>query len=241
MRISLVIPAYNEENRLPPFLASIVGYLHQQPNALHEIIVVDDGSSDATYQHAKSWQAKLPHLKVIQQSRNQGKGKAVQTGVLAATGEAVVFIDADGATAITELPKMRAALTEAQIGIGNRWMAGAVTRRHSALRQLSGWANRLYMSLFGLGNIDTMCGFKVYHRAVARQLFAHLLEDRWLFDTEIAYKATRQGYSIKNFPIIWESKDGSKLGAGTLIKAGVRIWPLIRQVNRQLRRSKVAV
>jgi dolichyl-phosphate beta-glucosyltransferase len=88
------------------------------------------------------------------------------------------------------------------------------------------------MGLFGLGRIDTMCGFKGYRQPVAKKLFSNLIEPRWLFDTEVAYKAVRQGYSITNFPIHWESKDGSKLGTLTLFKSALGIYPLIAKIKR---------
>jgi dolichyl-phosphate beta-glucosyltransferase len=234
MTLSLVIPAFNEEQRLRPFLTSISEYLGQHPLVIDELLVIDDGSTDQTAAVANAFKKQLPRLSVIQHVENQGKGAAVQTGMLAARGEYIVFMDADGATSITELPKMIEALRSAQVAIGNRWMAGAKTARHSFMRAFAGWANRQYMQLFGLGEIDTMCGFKGYHRDAAHRLFNNLLEKRWLFDTEIAYKAKRLGLSIKNFPISWESKDGSKLSVLTLVKAAFAIWPLIHRLNRQL-------
>src|SRR3989344_1237809 len=185
MKTSLVIPAYNEEARLGAFLASVASFSAAHPQLIHEIIIVDDGSRDQTKRIAERYQSELP-LKVIAHSANRGKGAAVQTGVMAATGDYIIFMDADGATPITELPKMLAALRNHQIGIGNRWLPGANTQHLAPLRRLSGWLYRHYMALFGLGAIDTMCGFKGYRRVVARALFARLTEERWLFDTEVA-------------------------------------------------------
>ena len=230
MLVSLIIPAYNESNRLPHFLTSVANWHKTKPGILLEVIVVDDGSSDNTYNLAKSFIGKLP-LQVIKHNRNQGKGAAVQTGVMQAIGNLIVFIDADGATDISELPKMITALQNSDIAIGNRWLPGSKTERHSPLRQLSGLVYRKYMSLFGLGKIDTMCGFKGYQKKVAKDLFTNLIEKRWLFDTEIAYKAMQNNRSITNFPISWESKDGSKLDTKTLIKSALQIWPLIRRLK----------
>jgi len=230
MSVSIIIPAYNEEKRLGAFLESIVNYTNQRQQDIHEIIVVDDGSSDATISVAEKFSSRLP-LRILKHNQNKGKGAAVQTGIMAANGDYIIFIDADGATPISELPKMTDALQQTQVAIGNRWMIGSQTERHSFLRKLSGFVYRNYMSLFGLGKIDTMCGFKGYHRDVARKLFSNLIEARWLFDAEIAYKAVKAGYSIRNFPIKWESKDGSKLDASTLIKTAFQIWPLIRKIK----------
>jgi glycosyltransferase involved in cell wall biosynthesis len=232
MKSSLVIPAYNEERRLRSFLTSVSQYVKEHPSDIGEIIVVDDGSTDRTTAVAQEFSDRLP-LRVIAHRHNQGKGAAVQTGILAASGEHVIFVDADGATPITELPKMVAALQQAQVAVGNRWMDGAKTQRHSTLRRLAGWTYRHYMALFGLGQIDTMCGFKGYRRDVARRLFQRLEEKRWLFDAEIAYRTIQAGYSIKNFPITWESKDGSKLDTKTLLRTALQIWPLIRKIKPQ--------
>lgn len=229
--LSLVIPAYNEAARLPAFLASIAAYHRAHSSLISEIILVDDGSTDATADVARQYTNQMP-LKINRLSVNQGKGAAVQAGVKQAVGDYIVFMDADGATDIAELPKMIAALQNYDIAIGNRWLPGSRTERHSLLRRLSGWTYRRYMGLFNLGQIDTMCGFKGYRRPVAQTLFAELIEPRWLFDTEIAYKAVRRGYSITNFPINWESKDGSKLSTFTLLKSALGIYPLITKIKK---------
>lgn len=232
MKISLVIPAYNESRRLSPFLSSITKFYQRHQNDLREVIIVDDGSSDNTVEISQSFQRRLPILRIVQHDKNRGKGAAVRTGVLAARGDAIVFMDADGATPIEELPKMITALARGDVAVGNRWLRGAITERHSSLRRLSGWAYRTYMRLFGLGKIDTMCGFKGYRLNAARDLFGTLLSERWLFDTEVAYKAVKRGYHIINFPIRWTSKDGSKLGTFTLLKSAFQIWPLLRKVKK---------
>lgn len=219
MRLSLVIPAYNEAKRLPAFLGSIRNF-----KGIDEVIIIDDGSTDGTGQVAKGFT-------VLRHEKNRGKGAAVKTGVMAATSDLIIFMDADGATPITELPKMIEALKTADIAIGNRWMPGAKTERHALLRKISGFTYRKYMSLFGLGEIDTMCGFKGYHAPVAKALFKDMQEERWLFDAEIAYKAVQKGYKIKNFPIAWTSKDGSKLDTKTLLKTALQIWPLIHKID----------
>ncbi len=233
MKLSLVIPAYNEERRIAPFLKSISEYFALHPEYDSEVLVVDDGSVDATGRVAQEHGASISNFRLITLKRNQGKGAAVQAGVLAAQGDVVLFMDADGATGIDQLPKMIHALERADIAIGNRWMNGAKAERHSALRALSGFLYRNYMRLFGLGGIDTMCGFKGYKRHVAKDLYEHLQEKRWLFDTEIAYKAVRRGYAIENFPIAWESKDGSKLDTKTLITSALAIFPLILKIRKQ--------
>jgi glycosyltransferase involved in cell wall biosynthesis len=236
MSVTLIIPAYNEATRLTPFLVTIMQYVRRHPKDIREILVVDDGSHDTTNQIAQRFHAQIPKLKLLRHNTNKGKGAAVQTGIRSARGDLVVFMDADGATSISELPKMISALQENDIAIGNRWMTGAKTQRRSALRRLSGLVNRTYMRFFGLGDIDTMCGFKGYRRAVAVDLFQNLLEERWLFDTEITYKARLRGYTTANFPIRWTSQDGSKLSTYTLLKSALHIWPLIRKIKKAEKR-----
>jgi glycosyltransferase involved in cell wall biosynthesis len=232
MSASLIIPAYNEEKRLAPFLETVMAYVKQHPADLMEVLVVDDGSRDQTPEIASAFQKRDPRIRIIQLTPNQGKGAAVAAGVAAAAGNPIIFIDADGATPITELPKMLAALQVSDIAVGNRWLSGATSERHSPLRWLSGLVYRNYMKIFGLGHIDTMCGFKGYQQAVAKTLFQDLLEKRWLFDTEVAYKAKQRGYSVTSIPIRWTSQDGSKLSTFTLFKSALQIWPLIRRLRR---------
>lgn len=238
MSATLVIPAYNEAGRLRPFLASVAAYHKEHPRDISEIIVVDDGSTDTTAAVARQFTALLPQLDVISYAGNRGKGAAVKKGVLAARGDTIIFMDADGATAIDEFPKMQQALQGHDIAVGSRWMRASQAQRSSFFRHLAGWAYRRYMKLFGIGEIDTMCGFKGYQRHVARDLFTNLLEERWLFDTEIAYKAVVRRYHINNFPIRWESKEGSKLSGRTLLATAFQIWPLIQRIKQQEARRK---
>ena len=150
MNLSLVIPAYNEESRLGAFLESIIAYYRSHPAGIEEILIVDDGSRDATVHVAQNAAQKLSKIRVLHHEQNQGKGAAVKTGVMAARGDCIVFMDADGATPITELPKMISALEKADMAVGNRFLPGAKTERHTVLRKFSGFVYRKYMSLFGL-------------------------------------------------------------------------------------------
>lgn len=241
MTVTLVIPAYNEEQRLGVFLARVAHYAAQHPGAFHEIIVVDDGSSDQTVAVARRFAPQLPQLRIISHVQNRGKGAAVQTGVLAAKAELIIFMDADGATDIAELPKMLMALQDHDIGVGNRWLKQSEAKRSSWFRHVAGATYRRYMQLFGIGNVDTMCGFKGYRREAARDLFTELLEPRWLFDAEVAYKAKRRGWRVANFPIQWRSIDGSKLSAMTLLATAWEILPLMLRIHRHERRRSSTV
>lgn len=232
MSVSLLIPAFNEGSRLPPFLRDLKQFMQSNPEMITEVIVIDDGSRDNTAAVTEKIAQEIPELRLLRHEKNRGKGAAVQTGVMAAKGDFIIFMDADGATGPEEIPAMLAALQKADIVVGNRFLPGAKTERHSLLRQISGLTYRLYMKCMGMGNIDTMCGFKGYRQEVARDLFSHLLEERWLFDTEIAYKSVLRKYTVTNLPIRWESKDGSKLPTRTLIKSAFQIWPLITRLRK---------
>lgn len=232
MTVSLVIPAYNEEGRLPAFLRQLSTWNTEQRTPLQEIIVVDDGSVDRTGEIADGFGTALP-LRVIRFPENRGKGAAVQAGVLAARGDLVIFLDADGATAAAELPKMRTALARAPIAVGNRWMHGSQVTEREPFRALSGRIYRMYVGFFGLRGIDTMCGFKGFQRDVARTLFEPLREARWLFDTEIMLRARRRGYEIASVPIAWTSKHGSKLHFSALVRAFFALPLLALRVSRE--------
>lgn len=232
MRVSLVIPAYNEEGRLPPFLQQIERFHQEHPGVIVEVLVADDGSTDRTAAVAEAFANRLP-LHVLRLPRNRGKGAAVRSGVLAAAGDAVIFMDADGATGPDELPKLVDALERAPIAVGNRWIVGSLVTDREPFRAFSGWVYRAYVSLFGLGGIDTMCGFKGFRRDVANGLFANLHDERWLFDTEIMLRARRRGLRVENVPIAWTSKHGSKLGPWALARAFFTLPVLALRVLRE--------
>lgn len=234
MSVSIIIPAYNEETRLPAFLQELTRFHADHASTLTEVLVVDDGSSDGTESAAAAFAGLLP-VRVIRLPRNRGKGAAVQAGVQAATGDAIIFMDADGATGPAEIPKLLAVLSRAPIAVGNRWIAGATVAERAAFRAFSGWVYRTYVGLFGLKNIDTMCGFKGFRRAVARELFAHLRDERWLFDTEIMLRARLRRLPIGHVPIAWTSKHGSKLRPSVLVQSLLRIPLLALAVWREER------
>lgn len=238
MNASLVIPAYNEERRLPGFLRALSDFHASSGGILREILVVDDGSTDRTAETAGTFGSVLP-IRVIRLSVNRGKGAAVRAGVMEALGDVVIFMDADGATAPGELPKMLKELEHSPLAVGNRWMPGSHVAEREPFRALSGWIYRTTVGLFGLSSVDTMCGFKGFQRDVARTLFEKLREERWLFDTEIMLRARRLGYRIANVPIAWTSKRGSKLRPAVLARAFFQIPLLAIRVRRE--RSPVSL
>ena len=215
MQLSVVVPAYNEEGRIRPTLERIASHLAELGQE-HEILVVDDGSTDATVQVVGEIAASWPTVRILRQPENRGKGAAIRAGVLASTGEEVLFSDADLATPIEELAKLRQHLQGGcDIAIGSRAVTGADIRvRQSVLRMLMGKTfNRIVRLLVVPGISDTQCGFKLFRGAVARELFAESHVDGFAFDVEILLLA-RGRYRVAEVPVVWRHVEESKVALG---------------------------
>jgi dolichyl-phosphate beta-glucosyltransferase len=207
--LSVVIPAYNEARRLPQSLGTISRYLREAGWSA-EIIVVNDGSADDTVKVANQFGE---DIKLINLPVNQGKGAAVQTGIMAAQNDLVLFTDADLSTPISELPKLVEAVEAgADIAIGSRAQTGSAIEKYQPLyRQLLGkFGNSLIRLFLGVPFYDTQCGFKLFRRQVGQQLFKVLLFKGWSFDFEIVYRAQYGGYLIKEVPVRWAHQTDSK-------------------------------
>ncbi len=223
MTLSVVIPAYNEVNRLPATLASIAQFFgaNQRALTLHEVIVVDDGSSDGTAQVATSWSDRLP-MQVRILPKNCGKGAAVREGVLHATGELVLLYDADGATPIDAVLRLWEAMktTSAPIAIGSR--VDDSTR--VSMRAHRRFIGRTYHALCaGLhpGIRDAACGCKLFRQAIARELFARQRIQRFAFDIEILAMAHVRGYTIVEVPVDWTAVEKSKV---RIVRDGLQMF-----------------
>ncbi|HOT00461.1 MAG TPA: glycosyltransferase family 2 protein [Acidobacteriota bacterium] len=211
--ISLVIPAYNEEKRLPAFLDSVAAYMGRCGYAM-EVVVVDDGSCDGTADIMAAWTTRDARFRLLRQPSNQGKGAAVRRGMLAARGRYIVFADADGATPIGELDRFRPAMTEnIEVVIGSRRLVSAAVRRErEGFREMMGHAFYTVVNLLAVPGIrDTQCGFKMFRRDAARRLFAWSTETGWAFDVEILYLAQRVGYAVEEVAVNWRAVEGSKI------------------------------
>lgn len=225
--LTIVIPAYNEEARLRPTLETTLQ--HVGAADLHaEIIVVDDGSEDGTSRIVEDLATRHPELELVRLPRNRGKGCAVRTGVLAARGRRVLFMDADGSTPMAELRKLQDALDGgADIAIGSRAMGGesvVVARLH---RRLIGRCFHTLVRGLGVRGIhDTQCGFKLFRGSVARQLFALSRIDGFSFDVEVLLLAQIAGYEIREVPVDWEHRPGSQIRL--LHDSASMLWDLIR-------------
>ena len=229
--LSVIIPAYNERERLSPHLGHVLAYLRAHYPAF-ELIVVDDGSADETAEMARAALAGEPRAQVITYRPNRGKGYAVRAGVLVSHGARVVFLDADLSTPVEEIPRALALLEKSEVVIGSRALPESDIRvRPPLYRRLASMIfDTVKHLMVGLWDItDTQCGFKAYHGPIARQLFALSKVDRFMFDVEILYLAERAGLRIQEMPVRWADAPGSK----------VRFWEGLFHMVRDLWRIRL--
>ena len=212
--LSVVIPAYNEAARLEPTLRRVMDYLREREPAA-EIVVVDDGSTDGTAALARSVGVDWPALRVIELGENRGKGAAVRAGMVAARGAQVLFTDADLATPIDQLGRLRASLAEGNdIAIASRAVDGAdVQVRQRFPRELIGRTFNWIARAAGVGAIrDTQCGFKLFTREAAHDLFGRATVDGFAFDVEVLLLA-RGSYRVAEVPVVWLHVEESKVSS----------------------------
>jgi dolichyl-phosphate beta-glucosyltransferase len=215
-RVSFVMPAYDEERRLGGSLKRLIEFLAGQPYAC-DLIVVDDGSSDGTPAIARAAGEGLPanvSFQLLQHERNRGKGAAVRTGALAATGDDVFYLDADLATPPEEIPKLLDALQHGcDLAIGVRIQPGGYDMRESEppWRRYGGKLFTIVRRRLLLWDVhDTQCGFKVFRKEAAALLFPRQQLDGWAFDAELLFLADRLGLSICQVPVDWHHVEGSR-------------------------------
>jgi len=213
MLISIIVPAYNEAQRLPPSLDKILAFLAQQPWR-SELIVVNDGSSDATAEVVTRYAAANPTVRLINNPGNRGKGYSVRNGVLASQGDFILFSDADLSSPIEECLRLIAELEKgADIAIGSRWLdRDTQTEPQPILRQIAGRAyNLLLRAVLGLNFKDTQCGMKAFTRRAAALVFPRQSIERWGFDPELLYIARLQKLQVVEVSVLWAHDDRSKI------------------------------
>lgn len=208
--LTIVIPAYNEENRLGSSLQRILDYLAERDGTF-EILVVDDGSEDRT----ASVVAELAHrhILLLQQPENRGKGAALKRGVLASRGTRVLLCDADLSTPIEDLETLEARADEAEVVLGSRAVSGSrITQRQPRYRELMGKTfNRILRTLALVSEQDTQCGFKLLRGDVARELFADLTIERFAFDVELVCLARDRGFRVVEQGVRWQDSPSSRV------------------------------
>jgi len=211
-RLSIVIPSYNEELRLPGSLEKIAAYIREkEPNT--EVIVVDDGSTDQTAAVAESWSGRIPQLRVVSNGVNRGKGFSVRHGSLEARGDIVLFTDADLSSPIEEGEKLLATLATHDVAIGSRAVDRSLIEVHESLfREFAGIVfNRIVQAILRLPFVDTQCGFKAFRRERCRIIFEQQTIERFGFDPELLYLARHHGLSIAEVPVRWAHSPATKV------------------------------
>lgn len=211
--LSVIVPAFNEERRLPPTLIDMIDYLDARPQS-YEILVVDDGSRDHTVAVVRKFERIRRQVRLMRIPENHGKGFAVRTGMLNARGRRVLFADADGSTPISQLERLWSALDQgADVAIGSRAMNSAdAAIKARWYRMLAGRIFNLCVNLFLLPRFaDTQCGFKLFTAEAAQFLFQRQQSAQFSFDIEILFIARQAGLKIAEVPVNWTHVSGSKV------------------------------
>lgn len=228
MQLSVIIPAYNEEKRIGMTLESVGSWLAQQPHD-SEIIVVNNHSTDTTVDVVRTIMPKFRSIRLIDEKR-PGKGYAVMTGMLFATGQTRLFMDADNSTTIDQFDRMRFELDRGfDVVIGSLAVRGAKIVRGGGepwWRVLLGKLGNLWIQLWAVPGIwDTQRGFKVFTARAANDIFRRLTIFGWGFDVEVLAIARAHRYRIKEVPIIWNNDPNSKVNVWAYPKV---LWDAVR-------------
>jgi dolichyl-phosphate beta-glucosyltransferase len=213
--LSIIVPAYNEEQRLPATLTRMRAYLDGRDEP-YEVLIVDDGSTDNTLAMSRTIAEGWPQLQVLALGRNTGKGAAVRLGMLTAMGEHRVFSDADLSTPIEEVERLRAHLHgNCAVAIASRALPGSQIDVHQpGRREVMGRTyNRLLRFAALRGLHDTQCGFKAFTADAAVACFEPLRTLRFGFDAEVLLRARRLGWTVAEVPVRWEHKEDSRVSA----------------------------
>lgn len=209
--ISIIVPAYNEEKRIGNSLERLSSFFKNLETE-HEIIVVDDGSSDKTAAVVKRWSGKYPAIK-LHTIQHGGKGVALKKGFDLAKNDVIVFMDADCSSDPMEIPRFLLYLKNFDVVIGSRSFKRSILLLPPPFRRIvvGEVFNFIVSIIFQLGIYDTLCGFKIFRKKVIKDILPHLKIDSWETDIEILAKSKRMGYKIKEIPAVWTYKSGSKI------------------------------
>ena len=229
-QLSIVIPCYNEEQRLPRTIARIERYLADK-GVSYELILVDDGSSDGTRKIMDEAAERNRSVRLEALPHNRGKGRALAEGVAAARGAEILVTDADLSTPIEELDKLRAELRKgAGVAIGSRALRGSrVEVSQPIYRVLMGKAfNILVQAVLLPGIWDTQCGFKLFRADVAHDAFAALTTDGFGYDPEVLYRAKKRGVKIAEVPVVWRNSAPTKVNP---IKSSIDMFRHVMRIR----------
>jgi glycosyltransferase involved in cell wall biosynthesis len=210
--LSIIIPSYNEESRLPETLDRIAAYLSDSGREA-EVLVVDDGSKDGTAAVAEYFRIKIPTLRVVSNDVNRGKGYSVRHGMQEARGRIALFTDADLSAPIEEADKLIEALDTYDVAIGSRAMdRSLISVRESPFREFAGIIfNKIVQIILWLPFVDTQCGFKAFRRERCSVIFEQQTIDRFGFDPELLYLARHHGLRAVEIPVRWGHSPATKV------------------------------
>ena len=238
--VSIVIPAFEEQDRLGDSLTKIAEYL-RAGSLRAEIVVVDDGSGDRTAEVGREVLAEFPDIgsNVIRYEQNRGKGFAVRTGLLAATAQIALFSDADLSTPIEEMPKLLEPIKagEYDVTFGSRALDRSLIGTHQPWRREQGGKvfNLIVRALTGLPFWDTQCGFKAFSMAKFGPLLDVMRIDRFGFDVEFLYVARMHGLRLKEIPVRWNNDERSKVN---VVRDSMRMFNEVREIRRNARKGE---
>ncbi len=225
MYLSVIIPCFNETERIEKTLRSVDAYLRQQPFE-YEIIVVNDGSTDDTVKHVFFLQSVVRNVRLIDHKENRGKGWAVHEGMLAAKGEVALFMDADNSTTIDQIEPMLEAMNDGfDVVIGSRRMPNSLIAVHQPLlRDLLGGIFRfLVRRALDLDLYDSQAGFKLFNRKARAEIFPRQTIFGWTFDADLLAIARARNLKIKEMPIVWRNDSQSRMNLGGMIHS---LWEI---------------
>ena len=222
IQLSVVIPAFNEELRLPGTLRHAVEYLAARPYT-SEILIVDDGSTDDTGQIVREWPPSTVPVRLLTHpdGRNHGKGAAVKRGMLSAQGAFRLFMDADNSTTVDQVERFCGFFEKGyDLVIGSRSVPGSRVEVHQPIyKELAGRLGNWIIRVVAVPGIsDTQAGFKMFTRECAEEVFGRLTVDRWGYDIEVLAIARCRGYRIREIPITWINAPGSKVGLSSYLE-----------------------
>jgi dolichyl-phosphate beta-glucosyltransferase len=227
---SIILPAYNERARIAGTLDRILAHAAERSWNV-EVIVVNDGSTDDTAAMVRDYAAKHRVLRLLENPGNRGKGYSVRNGMLRATGDILLFSDADLSSPIEEADKLFSAIANgADIAIGSRWVDPRLQIRRQPLhRRLFGRIFNLALRIIlGLQYKDTQCGFKAFTRRSAQDIFPLQKIERWGFDPEILYLAKKFGFTVSEVPVAWSHREGTRIHP---LRDGIRMFSELLKVR----------
>ena len=212
MRLSIVVPVFNEEKRLSHCLDSLLEFCRVQDGV--ELIIAEDGSTDGTLKIAEGYASRNSQIRVVHSPQRLGKGGGIWNGIKMAKGELAMFMDVDLSTSPDQILKLISAIEQgADLAIGSRALPGSKLAKPRSLARsfLSSGFNWLFWALFRLGIKDTQCGFKMMKIEVAKDLAPRVKTNGFAFDVDLIVKAHDRGYKMVEVPIVWTPAEGSKI------------------------------